>query len=143
MEARLRKGFGPVDFGCSQNECRNQFGEPDEKEHLEGIDGIDSEVWHYWERGFSLFFDPAFDSRFCCVEIDETFPLQVFGQLVFGKKEIEVTGLMKAKGYSISDTENHEWGEKRVTFDDIFADFYFEKGVLVSVNYSVPLGEIN
>lgn len=143
MEARLRKGFGPVDFGSTQNDCVKQFGEPDEKERLEGIDGVDSEVWHYWERGFSLFFDPAFDSRFCCVEIDETFPLLMFGQLVFGKREQDLTTLMKSKGFIISDTENHEWGEKRVTYDDVFTDFYFEKGVLVSVNFSAPLGEIN
>lgn len=143
MEARLKQGFGPVDFGCSQAECRKQFGEPDEKEHLEGIAGVDSEVWHYWERGFSLFFDPAYDSKFCCVEIDETFPLQMFGQLVFGRKEQEFTAMMKEKGHVVSDQEQHEWGEKRLTFDDIFADFYFEKGILVSVNYSALVGEIN
>jgi hypothetical protein len=142
MEARLKQGFGPADFGCSQSECLKQFGTPDEKETLEGITGADSEVWHYWEKGFSLFFDPAFESKFCSVEIDQSFPLTLFGKTIFGTKEQELTTLLKEKGYLVSDSEQHEWGERRVTFDDIFADFYFEKGVLVSVNYSVPLGEL-
>lgn len=142
MEARLKQGFGPIDFGCSQSDCQKQFGEPEEKEKLEGIDGTDSEVWHYWEKGFSLFFDPSFGSKFCCVEIDQSLPLILFGQKVFGTKEQELTNMLKGKGILVSDSEQHEWGERRVTFDDIFADFYFEKGILVSVNYSVPLGEL-
>lgn len=142
MEARLREGFGPLDFGCDQSDCQKHFGEPDEKENLEGVDGSSSAVWHYWEKGFSLFFDNDFGSKFCCVEIDQSFPLKVYGQLIFGKREQEVIELMKNKGFKVTDTEQHEWGERRITFDDIFADFYFEKGKLISINYSVPLGEL-
>lgn len=142
MDARLREGFGPLDFGASQDECIKHFGEPNEKEELEGVDGSSSGVWHYWERGFSLFFDKDFGSKFCCVEIDQSFPLVLYGQLVFGKPENTVITLLKDKGFKVTDTEQHEWGERRVTFDDIFADFYFERGILVSINYSVPLGEL-
>lgn len=141
MEARLTKGFGPIDFGATQTECLKHFGEPDEKEILSGIDGNDSEVWHFWEKGFSLFFDPAYESRFCCVEIDESVPLRMYGEPVFGKKEQEIISWLKSKGLLVSESEQHEWGERRVTFDDIFADFYFEKGLLVSVNFSMPVGD--
>src|ERR1044072_2071847 len=131
MEARLREGFGPLDFGCTRDDSRKQFGAPNEKEHLEGIDGSRSEVWHYWEKGFSLFFDTILGSRFCSVEIDQQYPLKVCGQLVFGQTEQEVISLMKEHGFKVTDKEQHEWGERRITFDDIFADFYFEKGKLV------------
>jgi hypothetical protein len=142
MEARLREGFGPLDFGCSQEKCLAVFGEPDEKDTLEGVGDSSSGVWHYWEKGFSLFFDNDFGSKFCCVEIDQSFPLKVFGELVFGKREKDVVELLKKQGFKVTDTEQHEWGERRITFDDIFADFYFERDKLVSVNYSVPLGEL-
>jgi hypothetical protein len=142
MEARLRKGFGPADFGCSQEDCLEHFGEPEERSDLEGLDGSVQGVWHYWTRGFSLFFDPELAFKFCCVEVDESVPLKLFGQVIFGRTEKEVILLMKEKGFNVTDTEQHEWGERRVTFDDIFADFYFENGKLVSVNYSVPLNEL-
>jgi hypothetical protein len=142
MEARLREGFGPLNFGCSQRICLEHFGEPDERETLEGLDGSSSGVWHYWEKGFSLFFDEDQGSRFCCVEIDQAFPLKIDGQEVFGRTEKDVIDIMKGKGFAVTDTEQHEWGERRVTFDDIVADFYFERGRLVSINYSIPLGEL-
>lgn len=142
MEARLREGFGPLNFGCSQEECLRQFGEPSEKENLEGVDGSSSGVWHYWEKGFSLFFDNDNGSKFCCVEVDQVFPLQLLGSRVFGKPEQEVIKLMNDNGFRVTDTEQHDWGERRVTFDDIFADFYFQRGKLVSINYSIPLEEL-
>jgi len=141
MDVHLLKGFGPLVFGDTQKECLKHFGEPDEREQLEGIDGSINIVWHYWENGFSIFFDENMDGKFCCVEVDDTKPLSIFNQSVFGKREEEVITLLESNGYRVSDTEQHEWGERRISFDDIFADFYFEKGRLVSVNYSVPLTE--
>ncbi|HTF04556.1 MAG TPA: hypothetical protein VK826_11040 [Bacteroidia bacterium] len=142
MEARLCEGFGPLAFGSGSTECVRHFGEPDEREELEGMDDSMVLVCHYWDKGFSLFFDKDAGEKFTSVEIDSSFPLLLFGQSIFGKHENVVTKLLEDKGYKVSDTEQHEWGERRVTFDDIFADFYFEKGVLVSVNYSLPIGEI-
>lgn len=139
MDARLSQGFGPLSFGDGQKECIIHFGEPDEKEQMEGIDGSINTVWHYWDNGFSVFFDENTGGKFCCVEVDDTQPLNVFDQSVFGMREEQVITLLESNGYKVSDTEQHEWGERRISFDDIFADFYFEKGKLVSVNYSSPL----
>ena len=114
MEARLKEGFGPLDFGCTQDDCLSHFGEPDEKENLEGADGSSSGVWHYWEKGYSLFFDNDYGSKFCCVEIDQSFPIRIYGQTVFGLSEKEVVNIMKGRGFAVTDTEQHEWGERRV-----------------------------
>ncbi len=141
MEARLKEGFGPLSFGSSQHDCMMHFGIPEEKEEIEGIDGSLNSVWHYWDKGFSVFFDKSRDDKFCCVEIDSSFPLVIYNQLVFGKREEEVIALLSTAGFVVSDSEQHEWGERRISFDDIFADFYFEKGKLVSVNYSDPVAE--
>lgn len=142
MDARLGKGFGLLLFGESQTECIKHYGNPDEKEELEGIDGSVNAVWHYWDNGFSLFFDQNVDNSFCCVEVDDTQPLTIFNELVFGKREEDIITLLESNGYVVSDTEQHEWGERRISFDDIFADFYFEKSKLVSINYSYPLSGI-
>ena len=49
--------------------------------------------------------------------------------------------LLTNKGYKDIDTETHEWGEKRVSFDDAQVDFYFENGELISVNYGIFLDQ--
>lgn len=131
------KSFGPIDFGSGSDVCRLVFGEPDEKEEMEGVDGSSSQVWHYWEKGFSLFFDPENDFNFVCAEVDNSVQLLMFDTPIFELSEQQLIQFMKSKGFNVTDTEQHEWGERRVSFDDIFADFYFEHGKMMSVNYSI------
>jgi hypothetical protein len=131
------KSFGPVSFGSGRDVCRLVFGAPSEREDMEGIDGARSEVWHYWDKGFSLFFDPDQDFNFVCAEVDNSVQLVMFDTPIFELSEQQLTQLLKSKGFNVTDTEQHEWGERRVSFDDIFADFYFEHGKMVSVNYSI------
>ena len=37
------------------------------------------------------------------------------------------------------ETEQHDWGEKRLSFDEAHIDFYFEKNKLISINYCKPI----
>jgi hypothetical protein len=104
---------------------------------MEGVDGSTSTVWHYWDKGFSLFFDPESDFRFVCAEVDNSVQLLMFDTPIFEMTEQQLIQYMKQKGFNVTDTEQHEWGERRVSFDDIFADFYFEHGKMMSVNYSI------
>ena len=53
-------------------------------------------------------------------------------------KETEIIELFKQHAFPLSETEQHSWGEKRLSFDAAFADLYFEKGKLVSINFSAP-----
>ena len=51
--------------------------------------------------------------------------------------EKQIIELFKSKGINVFETEVHEWGEKRLTFDDTNIDFYFEKNKLSSINYGM------
>ena len=93
-------------------------------------------VYHYWEQGYSLFFDMNKNQSFCSVEIDNKETL-LFNEAVFTLKEKELIALMEKNGYALSDTEMHNWGEKRVSFDEAGLDCYFENNKLVSVNFGL------
>jgi hypothetical protein len=136
IEACILKSFGPLSFGASAQDALETFGEPEEKELLEGIDGSVSQVWHYWAKGFTLFFDGPGNNRFCCAEIDSSLQLKIWDIPVFSLNEPQLKEVFKQNGFKELDEEVHEWGEKRVTFDDAMADFYFENGIMVSVNFS-------
>lgn len=119
-------------------EVEKLLGKPEETELLDDIDDCHSTVWHYWDHGFSLFFDENNNRVFGCVEIDNSDTL-LWGEKIFRMTEKEIIALFKSKNYTQFETEVHEWGEKRLSFDDANIDFYFEKNKLSSINYGKPL----
>lgn len=138
FDIRIHQGFGPIRFGASMDDVRTHFGSFDEEEIMEtGDDNASALVWHYWSNGFSFFFDIQDGHRLSCIETDNA-DVQLFGQPIFGLNEKAVCALLKENGYTSHEEELHEWGEKRVSFDDAAIDFYFEKGKLVSVNFGIP-----
>jgi hypothetical protein len=133
----LLKGLGKMKFGAPAAEALAIFGQPDETEEL--LDELMNEksmAYHYWDRGFSLFFKDDDQKTFSCAEVDDDETI-LFGKKVFELKEQQIIDLFKENGYTLSETENHSWGEKRLSFDEAFADLYFEKGKLISINYCV------
>lgn len=70
------------------------------------------------------------------VEVDNAETL-LFGSPVFSLKEAEIVELLREHNYKLSDTERHEWGEKRLGFDDACLDFYFENGKLNTISFSM------
>jgi hypothetical protein len=66
----------------------------------------------------------------------------MFSLHIFKLKETQIIDLMKQNGFSFSDSEQQEWGEKRISFDDAGLDCYFENGKLVSINFGV-IDDIN
>ncbi len=118
-------------------EAEKLFGKPEEIQLLDDVDDSISTVWHYWERGLSLFFDEQQHQIFCCVEIDNE-ETQLWGVNVFSLKEKQIIELFQKNGFTRFETEMHDWGEKRLSFEDANIDFYFEKNKLVSINYGKP-----
>lgn len=141
MNAHLMKSFGGLAFGATETAAEKIFGKPEETEKLTAIDGSVSRVWHYWSKGFTLFFDQADGGRFCCVEADNHVPLTIWEKNIFSLNEIQLKKLFGEHGYTDVDEEHHEWGEKRISFDSAMVDFYFENGSLVSVNFGVVISE--
>jgi hypothetical protein len=140
LELIPRQGLCRLRFGASRTDARKYFGEPESIEHIDDIEEYKSIVWHYWEKGFSLFFDDSRQNTFSCVELDDARTI-LWNQEVFKLGERQIIKLFKDHGFVALDTEEHEWGEKRVSFDDAMVDLYFEGEVLTSVNCCIP-GEI-
>jgi hypothetical protein len=137
FEIHLLKGFGAFNFGQTADEALKLFGQPEETQTLEDdILKTSSYVMHYWTLGISLFFDNLKNKTFTSVEVDNLGTL-LFGEKIFELNEKEFSDLMKQNGYKLSETEQHTWGEKRLSFDDVCLDCYFENSRLSSINFGV------
>jgi len=142
-EIKLLTGFCSLPFGSSKENAVLSFGEPEEIQNLtDEILNNNSLVYHYWDNGFSLFFDTNRNYAFCSVEIDNRDAV-LFDTKLFTLREKELIELMKQNGFALSDSEVHAWGEKRLSFDSAGLDCYFENNRLVSVNFGVPESETN
>lgn len=136
-EINLLKGFCNLPFGASKEEALMLFGEPEEIQNLsDNILNNNSLVFHYWDQGFSLFFSTGAQQQFCSAEIDNR-DTSLFGTKLFSLKEKEIVDLMRQNGYDLSDSEVHNWGEKRISFDEAGLDCYLENNKLVSINFGV------
>ncbi len=129
-------GFNLLKFGATSFETKQVFGEPDETESLkeELMPESESLVYHYWKQGFSLFYSVTSNFSFTSAEIDNKHAT-MFGKKVFAMNEIEIIKLFKENNFEVTDSEKHEWGEKRVSFDEALVDLYFENGKLQSINF--------
>jgi hypothetical protein len=136
-EIKLLKGFCNVNFGETLPNVMKVFGEPEEIQEMEdAILDTSTTVYHYWDQGFSLFFDNTRGQAFCSVELDNRETV-LLNTAIFTLREKELIDFMKSNGYGLSDVETHEWGEKRVSFDSAGLDCYFENNKMVSVNFGV------
>ena len=136
-QINLLVGFANFKFGQSIPEAEAFFGKPEEMQILEDdILETSCTVLHYWEFGFSLFFDNKNLKKCSSVEVDNKNTV-LFNEKLFLLKEQHIIDLMKENGYELSDTEAQEWGEKRLSFDDAGLDCYFENGKLSSINFGI------
>lgn len=134
FDIQLGIGFSSLTFGSSMQDAEKIFGKPEEIILLDEIEDYQSTVWHYWNCGFSLFFDEKDKKKFSSVEINNAETL-LLGQKLFSLTEKQIIELLQKTGVHQYEIEKEEWGEKRLTFDVLNVDFYFEKTQLVSVNY--------
>lgn len=136
----LLKGLGSLNFGEPRSKAIEVFGEPDECEELfDELLNEKSIVCHYWEKGFSLFFKDDKNKTFTCAEVDNP-QTMLQDKKLFALNEKQVVELFKDCGFILSETEQHPWGERRLSFDEAFADLYFENGKLVSINFCMAEG---
>ncbi len=142
-EIKPLTGFSALDFWLLPKDAEALFGKPEETQTLtDDIFDTESYVMHYWEQGFSLFFDNRKGQCFSSVEVDNCDTL-LFGARVFSLNEKDLTALMVQNGHKLSDAESHDWGEKRLSFDTAGIDFYFENNKLQSINFGVVDEEAN
>ncbi|MCD6065874.1 MAG: hypothetical protein K0S33_700 [Bacteroidetes bacterium] len=131
------KGFNELLFGCTPKEFIAVFGKPDETEELnDEIFNDQSVVYHYWDMGFSAFFTKKAQEVFTSIEIDAENTV-LFGKQVFKMNEKELIELFKQHSFVLSESEKHDWGEKRLSFDEAGVDLYFANNKLSSINYGI------
>ena len=141
-QINLLKGFCTLNFGVSAVDAELVFGKPEEIQVLDdNILETSCTVYHYWDSGFSLFFDNKNSMKFGSVEVDNEDTL-LFGKELFSLNEQQLIDLMKEHNYTLTDTEKQDWGEKRLSFDEAGLDCYFENGKMSSVNFGV-IDELN
>ncbi len=141
-QINLLKGFADFNFGENIAKAELVFGKPEETQVLtDDILETSCTVLHYWDQGFSLFFDNKNMKKFSSAEIDNE-ETTLFGELIFSLKENQLIALMNKNGYILSDTEQQEWGERRISFDEAGLDCYYENGRLASINFGV-IDDIN
>ena len=137
-EIRLLLGFGPLTFGESPETITARLGPPEQTQELrEDILNTHALVYHYPSKGVSLFFDCNKHNTFYQIETSNKNTV-LFNELLFTLNEKTLTELMKKHAYTLSETEKHPWGEKRLGFDEAGLDCYFENGNMVSVNFALP-----
>jgi hypothetical protein len=140
MEIKPMKGLGELVFGMKAEEVQKLLGEAEETEEIDEEE-VKTLIWHYWTKGFSVFFDEDQNNRLSSIEIDNE-EATLWGKRIFQMDEKTLVDLFKEKGFKELDIEDHEWGERRVSFDDAIVDLYFENGELTGINYGVFLNEM-
>ena len=142
FEIQPKKGLNELTFGASPEKATQILGEPTEIEALDddSEEKLETELWYYDEDGLCLFFEGEPDFELTSIEINNQGAL-LFGKIIFEMNEDQIIELMKANGFGEMYTEDEEWGEKLLSFEDALIDFYFEEGKLVSVNWSNPSSE--
>ena len=130
------KGVNQLLFGATMLEAEALFGPPSDIETLDEIPEYKSIVWHYWQKGFSLFFDDNERNTFSCVEVDGHHA-KLWGKNPFTLNEKQLLALFAEKGFTEIDAEDQAWGERRVSVDDATVDMYFDKGQLTSISCAI------
>jgi hypothetical protein len=132
------QGINNLKFGVKQEDVKRILGEPDDIENMEEEGEFSSLIWQYWDMGLTIFFDELDNSIFASAEVEDPDAI-VFGQRIFDLSEKEAVALFKENGYTELDVEDHDWGERRISFDDAMVDLYYEKGRLNCVNLSTDI----
>ena len=141
IEIKPMEGLGELNFGVTKEEVERMVGAPEDVEEMDTENDIRTLIWHYWSKGFSAFFDEDNNFKLSSLEVDNQMAT-LWGQLIFNMKEEELIELFRSKGFKEIDTEEQEWGERRVSIDDAMVDLYFEEGELNSINFGVFINDL-
>ncbi len=143
MELVIRPlaGIGELSFSAGMQEITDLLGQPEDSEVItDGDNEVETLIWNYWEKGLSLFIEGSDNSVFSNCEVENT-EATLFGVKVFGLDEASIIALMQENGFSDYESEDEPWEERRLTFEDAQADFYFLDGKLTTVNYGVVVND--
>ncbi len=133
------KGCSGIPFGLPVEELVAQLGEPEEIDHIDTDDQMNTIVLHYWDLGLSVFFEGTSRPVLSCFETDDLEAL-LFGQKVFTLNREQVIALMKVNGFETFELEEEE-GEMRLSFEDALVDLFYDGEELLAINWGVYVDE--
>ena len=139
LEISLKTGLNELRFGLTMDEVKKIMGDPDDTETLDDSEEK-TEVWYYWEDGITVFFEMQGIFKCVCLETDNPDSV-LLGHKISELKETDIKDLFVKNNYVEFETEDEEWGEKRISIDDAVVDIYFDKGAIMSVNWGVDYDE--
>lgn len=134
IEILINEGFENIKFGQTMEEVRAALGDAEETEMYDEDEETDVVIWHYWDKGYSIFFEQEAGFHFSCAEINSENTM-LWGNKVFDLKKEDIRKLFEDKNFKEIENEVHEWGEERLSIIDAMIDFYFEGGKLISINF--------
>jgi hypothetical protein len=135
-DIKLGEGFSGLPFGVTQEKAVTFFGKPDSEVLLDELEFNKASVWRYNKYGFSLFFEESNQQLFSYVEV-YNIDCKLWGIAIFELNEKQLIELFKSKNIKKHETETEDWGERRLSFETMNVDFYFERNKLISVNYGI------
>ena len=133
LEINLKNGLNVINFGCTMEKVTALLGEPQDIENLD-MDDESTTVLNYWDKGITLFFEDSNKPSLGCIEVSNK-DATLFGKKIFLLSEEEIIQLMKENGYTEYETDTEVWGEKRLTYEDLMVDFYFDNQKLSVVSW--------
>ncbi len=138
------EGLGNLKFGTTKQDVENYLGKPQDTEVIEVAENelSDAIVWNYDDQGISAFFEKDHNDLLTCFDIRND-NVVLFGKKVFDLKMEQIIDLMNKNGFSDIESEDEDWGEQRLSFNDAVIDFYFNDQTLTSISWSVMLDENN
>ncbi len=135
------KGFGKLKFGSEIEDVIKTFGEPEDIDNFENDDDINAVLLHYWEKGFSVFFQG--DTKQVVTGIETDHPeATLYGHKIIGITEQEVIDIMKAQGNIDFDRETDD-DEIRLSYEMEMVDFYLKNNKVAFVNWDILVDENN
>ena len=130
-------GVNELKFGFTKEEIMEVIGITDQFEIIEEDEEVFTEMYNYPEYHTSLFFEGnATEMIFtsCDTENKDIF---LFGNKLFDMSESQIMQLMKEHNFKDLETDEEEWGEKRLSYLDAMMDFYFEGEELISITWGL------
>ena len=92
-------GFGSLKFGAKMSDVTSYLGEPEEIINS-GETPNNVTVWHYWSRGYSIFFDERDSYVFGSISIQDH-SMSLYGKKIFNLSIDDIKELFLKNGYMV------------------------------------------
>jgi hypothetical protein len=136
LDIKVGIGISELTFDSFMKDAERFFGKADNVEDMSDLEVSPIILWHYNKLGASLFFDAFTTQTFICADIHHP-EASLWGKDIFTLTEKQIVELFRDKDIHLFEIEHHEWGEKRLSFDEANIDFYFERNKLVSIHFGL------